>query len=69
MEAYNWALDRVYQDIQRDYDAMLIVGGSGPIIDLVNNQRVHDLILGFYKLGWRSGRSVTASPAWRSPAT
>ena len=27
---------------------MLIVGGSGPIVDLVNNQRLHDLILGFY---------------------
>ena len=29
------------------YDAILLVGGSGPIIDMVNNQRVHDLILGF----------------------
>lgn len=27
---------------------MLIVGGSGPIVDIVNNQRVHDLILGFH---------------------
>jgi putative intracellular protease/amidase len=30
------------------YDAILLVGGSGPIIDMVNNQRVHDLILGFH---------------------
>jgi len=30
------------------YDALLIVGGSGPIVDLVNNQRLHDLILAFY---------------------
>lgn len=29
------------------YDAILLVGGSGPIVDIVNNQRVHDLILGF----------------------
>jgi len=62
MEAYNWALDRVYQDIQRDYDAMLIVGGSGPIIDLVNNQRVHDLILGFYKLGRAIGAECYGVP-------
>ncbi len=33
------------------YDALLIVGGSGPMVDLVNNQRVHDLILGFHRQG------------------
>src|SRR5262245_30353643 len=31
-----------------EYDALLIVGGSGPMIDMVNNQRLHDVILGFY---------------------
>jgi putative intracellular protease/amidase len=31
------------------YDGLLLVGGSGPIVDMANNQRVHDLILGFYK--------------------
>jgi putative intracellular protease/amidase len=31
------------------YAGLLLVGGSGPILDMVNNQRVHDLILGFYK--------------------
>lgn len=31
------------------YDGLLLVGGSGPILDMVNNQRLHDLILGFYK--------------------
>jgi len=50
MEAYNRALDRVQRDLEQ-YDALLIVGGSGPIVDLVNNQRVHDLILSFYELG------------------
>jgi putative intracellular protease/amidase len=30
-----------------DFDALLLVGGSGPMLDLVNNYRVHDLILGF----------------------
>jgi putative intracellular protease/amidase len=29
------------------YDALLIVGGSGPLVDLANNQRCHDLILAF----------------------
>ena len=31
-----------------EYDALLMVGGSGPLIDMVNNQRLHDVILGFY---------------------
>jgi putative intracellular protease/amidase len=33
------------------YDAVVLVGGSGPMIDMVNNYRVHDLILGFLKYG------------------
>jgi putative intracellular protease/amidase len=48
-EAYFRELDRRRDDL-RDYDALLIVGGSGPIVDLVNNHRVHDLILSFYQL-------------------
>lgn len=32
-----------------EYDGLLIVGGSGPILDMVNNQRVHDIILSFYR--------------------
>ena len=40
----------------KKYDALLIVGGSGPIVDLANNQRVHDLILSFY----RSGKPIAA---------
>lgn len=50
LEAYNVALDRAVADLER-YDALLIVGGSGPIVDLANNQRVHDVILGFLRLG------------------
>ena len=34
-----------------EYDALLIVGGSGPIVDMANNQRLHDVILGFYEPG------------------
>ncbi len=33
------------------YDAVLLVGGSGPMIDMVNNYRIHDLILGFVDRG------------------
>ena len=50
MEAYYKALDEVQKDLEQ-YDAILIVGGSGPIIDLANNHRVHDLILSFYRMG------------------
>lgn len=46
LEAYNSALDRIAEDIA-EYDALLIVGGSGPIVDLANNARVHDLVLAF----------------------
>lgn len=51
MEAYYKKLDEVRQQDLQSYDALLIVGGSGPIVDLVNNQRVHDLILSFRQLG------------------
>lgn len=50
MEVYNAQLAKAELDL-KDFDALIIVGGSGPIVDLVNNQRVHDLILGFYKAG------------------
>jgi putative intracellular protease/amidase len=50
LEAYNRALDRAVADLAV-YDAVLIVGGSGPVVDLANNQRVHDVILGFLRLG------------------
>ena len=47
MEQYHKAVDTAAQDVLSKYDALLIVGGSGPIVDMVNNQRVHDVILGF----------------------
>lgn len=31
------------------YDALVIVGGSGPIVDLANNGRLHELILAFFR--------------------
>lgn len=49
-EAYYDRLDEVTKEIDATYDALLMVGGSGPTIDMANNQRVHDLVLAFYKL-------------------
>lgn len=46
LEAYNRQLAKAKARLAL-YDALLIVGGSGPLVDLCNNQRVHDLILAF----------------------
>jgi putative intracellular protease/amidase len=48
LETYYRGLESLDRDIA-GYDALLLVGGSGPLIDMVNNQRVHDLILAFYR--------------------
>ena len=48
MEIYNQKIVLAEEEVAK-YDAMIIVGGSGPLFDLVNNQRVHDLILAFYR--------------------
>jgi putative intracellular protease/amidase len=50
MEAYNRALDAVQERLNA-YDTMIIVGGSGAMLDLANNQQVHDIILSFYRMG------------------
>jgi putative intracellular protease/amidase len=50
LEAYHRERERALRAFAR-FDALLLVGGSGPIVDMVNNQRVHDLILGFLRLG------------------
>ena len=50
LEGYNRDLDQVAEAIA-GFDAILIVGGSGPIVDLANNARVHDLILAFKSAG------------------
>lgn len=34
-----------------EYDGLLMVGGGGAVVDMVNNNRLHDLILGFYYAG------------------
>lgn len=50
LEAYNRALSKAAQSLDK-YDAVLLVGGSGPVVDMVNNQRVHDVILSFHRAG------------------
>lgn len=47
LELYNKARDKARTGWLAKYDALLIVGGSGPIVDLANNQRVHDIVLSF----------------------
>jgi putative intracellular protease/amidase len=46
LEGYHRALDVLAEDVAT-FDALLIVGGSGPIVDLANNERVHALVLAF----------------------
>ncbi|MFE1766890.1 type 1 glutamine amidotransferase domain-containing protein [Streptomyces angustmyceticus] len=48
LEAYHRAVEVVAQELE-DYDALLIVGGSGPVVDLANNERVHQIILSFLR--------------------
>lgn len=47
LEAYYARRTQLWHEL-RDYAALVLVGGSGPLIDIANNQRVHDLILGFH---------------------
>ena len=49
-EAYYARREDITQQELVHYHALVIVGGSGAMVDLANNQRVHDLILGFYAL-------------------
>src|SRR5271157_2929168 len=50
-EAYFEARKQAQAAALAAYDSILLVGGSGPIVDVVNNQRAHDLVLGFYAAG------------------
>ncbi len=47
LEEYHNGVDKTATEWLSQYDAMLLVGGSGPIVDMVNNQRVHDIIMAF----------------------
>jgi len=50
LESYYNKRDSAWKQLE-PYTALVLVGGSGPIVDMVNNQRVHDVILGIYKAG------------------
>jgi putative intracellular protease/amidase len=50
MEAYYETIDKIVDEELVNYDALVIVGGSGALIDLANNSRLHELILGLVKL-------------------
>jgi putative intracellular protease/amidase len=46
--------------VTSEYDALLLVGGSGPMVDMVNNRRLHDLILAFYHAENGEGKPIAA---------
>ncbi|MCX6635649.1 MAG: type 1 glutamine amidotransferase domain-containing protein [Acidobacteria bacterium] len=50
LEAYYRGRAKAKDEVLSKFDAVLIVGGSGPIVDLANNQRVHDIILSFMEM-------------------
>jgi putative intracellular protease/amidase len=50
LEEYYTKRDACWKDLEQ-YDALLLPGGSGPMVDMVNNERLHDVILGFLAQG------------------
>lgn len=50
LEEYYNKRDQAWKELEQ-YDALLLPGGSGPLVDMVNNERVHDVILGFLAQG------------------
>ncbi len=50
MEEYYRRVERIVAHDLPGYAAIVIVGGSGSMVDLANNQRLHELILGFVRL-------------------
>ena len=49
LEAYYVQVKKSVEKLTSEYDALFLVGGSGPIVDMVNNQSLHELIIGFHK--------------------
>lgn len=50
LEAYHARLRERERELER-WSGLLLVGGSGAILDVVNNPRVHDLVLAFHRAG------------------
>ena len=51
LEKYYVTVKQAQEKLVNKYDAIFLVGGSGPIVDMVNNQRLHEMVLGFYRAG------------------
>jgi putative intracellular protease/amidase len=51
LEQYYARVKEGVAKLTTEYEALLVVGGSGPIVDMVNNQRLHEVVLGFYRAG------------------
>ncbi|RMI37209.1 type 1 glutamine amidotransferase domain-containing protein [Streptomyces triticirhizae] len=47
LEEYHRGLASATEDLVASFDALVIVGGSGPIVDLANNERLHEVVLAF----------------------
>ncbi|TDC22260.1 type 1 glutamine amidotransferase domain-containing protein [Streptomyces sp. 8K308] len=47
LEEYNRRLATATDDLVSSFDALVLVGGSGPIVDLANNERLHEVVLAF----------------------
>jgi putative intracellular protease/amidase len=47
VEEYHRQLEAATGDLVSGFDALVIVGGSGPIVDLANNERLHEVVLSF----------------------
>jgi putative intracellular protease/amidase len=56
LEEYYVTVKQSQEKLTEEYDAIFLVGGSGPIVDMVNNQRLHEMVLGFY----RSGKPISS---------
>lgn len=46
LEKYHNKRAECWKELEK-YDALLLPGGSGPMVDMVNNERLHAVILGF----------------------
>lgn len=49
IEDYYRAIESQTEAIVADYDALVLVGGSGPIVDMANEGRLHELILAYVR--------------------
>jgi putative intracellular protease/amidase len=51
LEDYHRGLSRASADLVASFDGLVLVGGSGPIVDMANNERLHEVVLAFAAAG------------------